>query len=86
MGCADADAPLITPSYDYSVPLSTLSMRLFIRRLADGLGVGRGRLTITALRTAAMGEMTRRLRVAGVVRSARMSRDSVRRLVPHPAG
>ena len=80
-GTGDDQAPLVTPSYDLTVPLSTLSMRLLIRRLADGLGVGRGRLTTTALRTAGVGEMTRRLGVNGVVRTARMSRDSLRRIL-----
>jgi site-specific recombinase XerD len=80
-GTGDPDVPLITPSYDLTVPLSTLSMRLLIRRLADGLGVGRGRLTTTALRTAGVGEMTQRLGVSGVVRTARMSRDSLRRIL-----
>lgn len=80
-GCGDASAPLVCPSYDASVPLSTLSMRLLIRRLADGLGVGRGRLTTTALRAAGVGEMAQRLGVGGVVRSARMSRDSLRRMM-----
>ncbi len=88
-GSGDPGAPLITPSYDFSVPLSTLSMRLLIRRLADGLGLGRGRLTTTALRAAGVGEMTQRLGVGGVVRSARMSRDSLRRMIkrldPKPA-
>jgi len=88
-GSGDPDAPLITPSYDFSVPLSTLSMRLLIRRLADGLGLGRGRLTTTALRAAGVGEMTHRLGIGAVVRSARMSRDSLRRMIkrldPNPA-
>lgn len=80
-GTGDALAPLITPSYDLTAPLSTLSMRLLIRRLADGLGVGRGRLTTTALRTSGVGEMTQRLGVGGVVRSARVSRDTLRRVL-----
>jgi len=75
------DTPLITPSYNREIPLSTLSMRLLVRRLADSLGIGRGQLTTTALRCAGVGALSRQLGVARVARCTHQARGSLRRVL-----
>jgi len=79
-GPCPPDAPLVTPINGKPVSLSTLSMRLLVRRIADQIGIGNGRLTSTALRCAATGALVSRIGIDQAAQALACNRSNLRRL------
>jgi len=73
-------APLVTPQDNQEKPLSTLSMRLLFKRCTEQFGIGKGRLTTSVVRAAAVTSLAARVGDAAAARRLRCRPANLRRL------
>jgi site-specific recombinase XerD len=85
LGVPVPSAPLVTPQDNQEKPLSTLSMRLLFKRCTEQFGIGKGRLTTSVVRAAAVTSLAARVGDAAAARRLRCRPANLRRLTARMA-